>query len=245
MKISISSIPSIVIFDSKVWRQWNDGVLDWVPMKSDIVNEKGLSIERESMEIISGLLKGREFDEAQRPVVYRVIHATGDPGFEPIIQFHPRAVEEGLRAIREGKDIFVDVRMVEAGISKKFLADFGIQTLCLIDDAEVIEKASKSGQTRAETAVEMAARGQGKGGKRDIGIVAIGNAPTALLKVIELVRAKIFSPNLIVGVPVGFVKAAESKEELMEMDYPFISCKGNKGGSPVAASIVNALLRLA
>ena len=203
--------------------------------------DRGLRIEKRSMEIISGLLQGRRFEPEELPVVYRVIHATGDLEFEHTIRFHPGAVASGLDAIRAGKDILVDVRMVQAGISKTLCNGFGVRVRCLIDEKDVIDKASRTGRTRAETAVEAAA---GRWGDR-IGIVAVGNAPTALLKVMELVRAGAFSPGLIVGVPVGFVMAAESKEELLGMDQPYITCTGHKGGSPVAASIVNALLRLA
>ncbi len=209
-------------------------------MKDKLQNKKGLSIEKKSMKIISGLLNGREFSPNELPVVYRVIHATGDPEFENIMEFHIDALKAGIEAIKKGKDILVDVRMVEAGINKRLLNHFGGKILCLIDNDKVIQKAKKEFKTRAETSIEMAAIEDNR-----IGIVAIGNAPTALLKVVQYIKERKFLPDLVIGVPVGFVMAKESKEVLMELDYPFISCRGTKGGSPVAVSIINAMLMMA
>ncbi len=205
------------------------------------LTSKGLSIEAESFRVIRGLLKGRSFSPEELQVVMRVIHATGDPGYEGIMEFHPGAVWAGVEALREGMDILVDVKMVEAGISGKMLEGFGGRTLCMISDDDVIMKARDAGMTRAEAAVEKAVEASGAG----IGIVAVGNAPTALLKTMEMVDSGLFSPHLVVGVPVGFIMAEESKAELVQRDYPYISCSGRKGGSPVAAAVVNALLRLA
>ncbi len=204
------------------------------------LSSKGRSIETDSFEVIRGLLKGRHFSAEELPVVMRVIHATGDPLYEELMEFHPAAVETALRSIREGRDILVDVKMVEAGISRSMLERFGGRTVCLISDGDVIETAKAEGKTRAEAAMEKAAASA-----RGIGIVAIGNAPTALMKAMELADSGSFNPDLIVGVPVGFIMAEESKAELMKRDYPFISCRGRKGGSPVAAAVINALLRMA
>ncbi len=204
------------------------------------LTSKGLSIESDSFQIIEGLLKGRSFSAEELQVVMRVIHATGDPEYEELMEFHPGAIEAALRAIKEGRDILVDVRMVEAGISRAILEEFGGKTVCLISDNDIIETAKAEGKTRAEAAMEKAVE-SGRG----IGIVAIGNAPTALMKIMELVDNGLFMPDLIIGVPVGFIMAEESKAELMKKDYPFISCRGRKGGSSVAVAALNALLRIA
>ncbi|NOZ26027.1 MAG: precorrin-8X methylmutase [Nitrospirae bacterium] len=204
------------------------------------LSSKGLSIETDSFKVIRGLLKGRSFSAEELQVVMRVIHATGDPMYEELMEFHPGAVDAAIRSIREGRDILVDVRMVEAGISRRILEGFGGKTICLISDDDVIETAKAEGKTRAETAMEKAVESA-----PGIGIVAVGNAPTALMKAMELADSGVFTPDLIVGVPVGFIMAAESKAELMKRDYPFISCRGRKGGSPVAAAVINALLRTA
>jgi precorrin-8X/cobalt-precorrin-8 methylmutase len=207
---------------------------------------KGAEIERESFDIISDGMS-RKFTPEEMPIVQRVIHATGDFDFEEIIRFHPDAIERGITAIRAGKDILVDVKMVEAGINKRLLSLFGGRVLCYISDPDVETSASEKGLTRAEAAVIKAVESNEPslpGGGSAIGIVAVGNAPTALLKVMELVDGGLFRPDLIIGVPVGFVKAEESKGVLNGKGYPFITCLGRKGGSPVAVAIVNALLKL-
>ncbi len=199
-----------------------------------------MMIEGESFEIISASLKNSHPQE-HMPVLMRVIHATGDFEFESILRFHQEAITRGIAAIKSGKKIFTDVKMVETGINKPLLERYGCEVFCYISDIDVIEKAKSEGKTRAEVAVEKAARNFGA----QIGIVAIGNAPTALLKVIELVDRGVMKPDLIVGVPVGFVSAVESKEMLSNKTYPFITCLGTKGGSTVAVAILNALLRMA
>ncbi len=200
---------------------------------------KGQGIENESFEIIKAKLK-YEHPDIHLPIVLRVIHATGDFEFESLLKFHPEAVNKGMESIKNGKKVLVDVKMVEVGINKKILNKFGAETLCFISDSEVVEIATSNGLTRAEAAMEKAVRDYGN----QIGVVAIGNAPTALLKVIELIDKGAFQPDLVIGVPVGFVSAAESKEMLLNKDYPYITCTGTKGGSPVAASIVNAILKI-
>ena len=154
------------------------------------------------------------------------------------MRFHPEALARAIELIRSGRNIFTDVNMVAAGISRKVLAGFGGEVKCLVADREVAREAQETGKTRAEVAMEK--------GVPDAGIVAVGNAPTALLKAMACLAG--MSPAerpLVIGVPVGFVNAAESKALLAEKDYPFITSLGRKGGSPVAAAIVNALLRLA
>lgn len=196
-------------------------------------------IEQESFRIIRGEIGAHGFSEDELAVAVRVIHATGDFDFRDILRFHPRAVESGVDALRRGCTVVTDVRMVEVGISGDRLAGFGGRTVCDIGSDDVRDAAKAEGLTRAAVAMRRNA------GSIDGGIAAIGNAPTALLEVIRLVREEGVRPALVVGVPVGFVKAAESKDGLLTLDVPYITAVGRKGGSPVAAAVVNALLRLA
>jgi len=196
-------------------------------------------IEGESFRIIRSEMGDHNFSEEELAVVVRIIHATADFDFQKIIRFHPRAIQSGLEALRRGCTIVTDVRMVQAGISEKHLTGLGGQTVCDIRRPEVYQQAQAEGLTRSTVAMRHNA------GTIDGGIVAIGNAPTALLEVIRLVREEGLRPALIVGMPVGFVKADESKAELLTLDVPYITAVGRKGGSPVAAATVNALLRLA
>jgi precorrin-8X/cobalt-precorrin-8 methylmutase len=196
-------------------------------------------IELESFRIIRSEMNGHNFSEAEEAVVVRVIHATADFDFQDIIRFHPQAIESALTALRQGCTVVTDVRMVEAGLSKTILSDFGGQTICDIGHPEVAAQAKAAGATRSIMAMRRNAH------NIDGGIVAIGNAPTALLEVVRLVREEGVKPALVVGMPVGFVKADESKDELLTLDIPYITAVGRKGGSPVAAATMNALLRLA
>lgn len=207
--------------------------------KGVLVMLKGMDIEKKSFEIIDGELKKHEFSSQEYAVLRRIIHATGDFDFAENIRYHPQSISSGLKAISMGKNILVDVRMVEAGINKKELTIWGGKVICFIDHEKIISTAKRDGKTRAETAIEY-------GMQENIGIVAIGNAPTALLKVMDMIKKsqqKVL-PELIIGVPVGFVNAVESKEELSKQSYPFITILGRKGGSPIAVSIINALLQL-
>jgi precorrin-8X/cobalt-precorrin-8 methylmutase len=201
-------------------------------------------IEEKSLEIITEELRQSQpgktnFRDIELPVVKRVIHATGDFDFTRNMRFHPEAVEAGIRAIKNGMDILVDVQMVEVGINKKLLQKWGGKVICKIQNKEQ-ETKNKENMTKAEIGIEMAVKGN-----NNIGIVAIGNAPTALYKTMKLIRNEGFKPELVIGVPVGFVKAVESKEVLLHMKYPFITLLGRKGGSPIAVAIVNALLKMA
>ncbi|HIQ38342.1 MAG TPA: precorrin-8X methylmutase [Desulfocapsa sulfexigens] len=202
-----------------------------------------LKIEAESFRIIE-----KEFDERtgltadeinpdEFAVIRRVIHATGDFSFANRIRFHPDAIQAGLDAIRSGKNILTDVNMAAAGISRNLLAPYGGKIICRVADPEIAKIAVEKGLTRSQTAIET--------GMRDnVGIIAIGNAPTALITVMNLIAAGTITPDLIIGVPVGFVNAEESKEILLEKTYPYISCTGRKGGTTVSVAIVNAILRL-
>ena len=196
-------------------------------------------IEEKSFEIITREMGKTDFRDIETPIVKRVIHATGDFDFVKNMRFHPEAVEAGLRAIKNGKDILVDVHMVEAGINKRLLERWGGKVICNIQSTEHRAQ-STDNKTKAEEGIESAVKEN-----NTIGIVAIGNAPTALYKTMKLIRNTDFKPELVIGVPVGFVKAVESKEVLLHMKYPFITSLGRKGGSPVAAAIVNALLKMA
>lgn len=195
-------------------------------------------IEAESFRIIERELGRTTFSPAEFAVVRRSIHATGDFSFAENLRFHPDAVEAGLKAIRAGKNILVDVTMAASGISSGLLTRFGGRVICRIKEAETEAMAKAKGTTRSDAAIVRACAD-------NIGIVAIGNAPTALVKTMELIRQGRFSPDLVIGVPVGFVNAAESKQMLVEQSYPFIVALGRKGGTPVAVAAVNALLRLA
>ena len=196
-------------------------------------------IEKESFRLILADMGAHSFSPEELAIVVRVIHATADFDFRETIRFHPQAVRAGVTALRRGCTIIADVRMVEVGISVEILSRLGGRTICDVRHPQVCEEARALGLTRSAVAIRRNARHiQGS-------IVAVGNAPTALLEVIRLVREEGIHPALIIGVPVGFVNAAESKEELLTLDVPYITTLGRKGGSPVAVAIVNALLRLA
>jgi precorrin-8X/cobalt-precorrin-8 methylmutase len=200
-------------------------------------------IEQRSFEIIGDEVDLADLPPEQIPIVKRVIHATADFEFRRTLVFSPDAVETGLAVIRAGANILTDVEMVRTGINKRLLDKWGGKVICNITDEDVAGTSSKSGRTRAEIAMEKGLSGTAG----NVGIVAIGNAPTALLKVIELL-AKEFPQGptpLVIGVPVGFVKALESKMLLSAQKFPFITNLSRKGGTPVAVAIVNALLRMA
>lgn len=202
-----------------------------------ILNPK--SIEDKSFEIISRLLPDLRFPYAQMQVLKRVIHATAELNYAKDLSFHPEAIKAGLKSIKEGRDIICDVGMVEAGINKKSLTGFGGRVRCFINDNNVIKEASKLEIARAIVAMRKAAPFM------DGAIVAIGNAPTALFELCDLVKKRKASPALIIGVPVGFVGAVESKKYLATFSLPYITNSSAKGGSSVAAAIINALLKLA
>jgi precorrin-8X/cobalt-precorrin-8 methylmutase len=197
-------------------------------------------IEERSFEIIAQEIDLSHVPPEQAAVVKRVIHATADFEFKRTLTFSAHAIKAGLDAIKAGKDILADVEMVRTGINKKLLGRWGGKVICAIADHDVAALSEKTGKTRAEIALE-------KGLAGDVGIVAIGNAPTALLKAIEILgKRPAGSPApLVVGVPVGFVKALESKALLASQNFPFITNLSRKGGTPVAVAIVNALLKMA
>ncbi|MBW1698280.1 MAG: precorrin-8X methylmutase [Deltaproteobacteria bacterium] len=200
---------------------------------------KPKEIESLSFKIIDREAGDHGFSDSQWPIVKRMIHASADFEYMETVRFHPRAVESGINAIRQGKPILTDTRMAQAGIRKETVHRFGGSVICLIDVESVTKIAAKTGTTRAKVAVDEAID------HMEGSIYVVGNAPTALIRLVELAEQKRINPALIVGFPVGFVNAAESKAALMKLDIPYITNVGRKGGSSVAASVVNALLHMA
>ena len=204
----------------------------------DFIKEP-MAIENRSMELIAPHLAELGLDEAATKVYSRLIHASGDVGYAPIIRVHPEAIAVAMDALRKGAHIYTDVEMVRTGINKKKLASFGGEVHCLVADPDVAVRAKQEGITRSMIAMRQF--GKDLNGS----IVAIGNAPTALFEVLRMVREEGIRPACIVGIPVGFVGAAESKAELAENGIvPYITVEGTKGGSPIAAAAVNAMMYL-
>jgi precorrin-8X/cobalt-precorrin-8 methylmutase len=200
----------------------------------------GRSIEDGSFAIIDAEAGPHEFGPAEWQVVRRVIHATADFEFKTLMRFHPDAVRAGTRALRGGCPVVVDVKMIAAGLNEQRLAAYGCGVFSYISDEEVIAAARANDSTRAIEAMRKAHRL----GQLDGAVVAIGNAPTALLETARLVREEGARPALVIGVPVGFVSAAESKEAALALPTPQIVARGRKGGSAIAVAIIHALLLL-
>ena len=200
----------------------------------------GRNIEDGSFAIIDREAGAHNFDSRQWQIVRRVIHATADFEFKDLMRFHPDAVRAGVNALRSGAPILVDVKMITAGLNEDRLGVFGCSTHCFISDDDVIVSAKAANTTRAIEAMRKAHRR----GLLDGSIVAIGNAPTALLETVRLAAEAGARPALVVGVPVGFVSAAESKEAALGLDVPHIVARGRKGGSAIAVAIIHALLLL-
>jgi precorrin-8X/cobalt-precorrin-8 methylmutase len=195
-------------------------------------------IETRSFEIIEGLVDLSRFSPEEAALVKRVVHATGDPAFAPILAWSPGAVAAGVEALRRGAPVVTDVEMARAGVSKVRAAKYGVEVSCFIGDPGVAAEARSRGVTRSIAAVEKAVKGSPGA------VFAFGNAPTALFRLLDLIDEGAAKPALVIGVVVGFVGAAESKEALMaRTDFPWIACRGNKGGSNVAAACVNALFK--
>ncbi len=194
-------------------------------------------IERRSMEIIAPYLAEYHLTQEEIKIYSRVIHASGDPEYAPILKISDGAVAAAKKVLRGGCDIYTDVEMVRTGINKRRLKEFGGDVHCLIADAKVASLAKEKAITRSMAAMRTF------GAALDGAVLAIGNAPTALFEVLNIMQETDVRPSLIVGVPVGFVGAAESKEHLMQTSpVPYITVRGNKGGSPIAAAIINAVL---
>lgn len=201
-----------------------------------IENIKPMDIEKRSFEIIGEFLGDRVLDARNEPVIKRVIHTTADFDYVDNLVFSEDAVAKALEALRNGCDIVTDTQMAKSGINKTILGKLGGTVHCFMSDADVAEEAKKRGVTRAFVSMERAAE------LPKPCIFAIGNAPTALIALDELVKAGALSPSLVIGVPVGFVNVLESKELILDSRIPHIVAKGRKGGSNVAAAICNALL---
>ena len=201
---------------------------------------KGQEIEDESMQIIENEIGAHTFNEMEWPIVRRIIHSTADFDFagENKLLFHKDAISNGINALKNGCSIVTDVNGVIGLMNKQNPKDFGNDLICNISDSSLMESAKKAGKTRAQMSMRVAEK------EIDRGIVVVGNAPTALLEVMEMVREGLVKPALVVGIPVGFVSAVESKDELSKTDIPFITNIGRKGGSPCASAIINALYKL-
>ena len=197
---------------------------------------KPADIEKRSFAIITEELGGRTFPDGVAEVVKRVIHTSADFDYADNLCFSPDAVEQAKAALEAGATIVTDTNMALAGISKPTLAKLGGKAVCLMADEAVAREAKERGVTRATVSMEHAAKLDGPL------IFAIGNAPTALIRLHELIEEGAVSPALVIGVPVGFVNVVESKELFLGGDTPYIIARGRKGGSNVAAAIVNALL---
>lgn len=196
-------------------------------------------IERRSMEIIEEELGDTSrLSPAQKAIVKRVIHTTADFDYLQNLKFSPNAVELGLAALREGAVIVTDTQMALSGVSKPALKALGGEVYCFMSDPEVARIAKQNGTTRAVASMERAAECWAD---RRV-IFAIGNAPTALIRLRELADEGKISPALVIGTPVGFVNVVQSKQLIMQSDLPYIVAEGRKGGSNVAAAICNALL---
>ncbi len=196
-------------------------------------------IEARSFAIIDRLIPVSDFAADELEIVKRIGHPTGDPEIVRHIRFHPRAIDAGAGALRCGATVFADVKMVAMGINRQLAAKLGSQVVCLIEPADLADEARARSITRAAAGV-LRVRSELAGA-----IVAIGNAPTALLALLDLLDDGYPAPALIVGVPVGFVAAAEAKAELVRRDLPWVTLEGTRGGSTIAAAIVNALLKIA
>jgi len=203
--------------------------------------EKGQSIEDASMQMIEDEIGTHQYNEKEWPIVRRVIHSTADFDFadKNKIIFHKDAIVSAMNALKNGCSIVVDVNGVIGGLNKQNPKDFGNNIVCNISKPEIMELAKKEGKTRSQVSMRAAIS------DIDGGIVAIGNAPTALMEVIQMVKEGIANPALIIGIPVGFICAAESKEELSKLEEaPFITNFGRKGGSSSASAIINAIFKL-
>ncbi len=193
-------------------------------------------IEQKSMETITKELNGRTWPEPEFSVIKRCIHTSADFDYADNLCFSPNACAIGIEALKNGADIVTDTKMAAAGINKNKLGSFGGEVHCYISDPEVVEEAKARGCTRSTVCMERGAKI-----KKPV-IFVIGNAPTALIELDRLIKEEGLKPALIVGVPVGFVNVVESKELIMGAGVPYIVARGRKGGSNIAAAIINALM---
>lgn len=204
-------------------------------MKTQLDKVAPMEIEQRSFEIITSELP-HPIDESLAPIIKRVIHTTADFEYADSLCFSEGVLEKALDAIKNGATIVTDTTMAMSGINKRMLAKHGGKVCCFIADEDVAAAAKANGTTRSTESMEKAASIEGPV------IFAIGNAPTALIALHDMIREKRISPALVIGVPVGFVNVVQSKELIMETDVPYIVARGRKGGSNVAAAICNALI---
>lgn len=205
-------------------------------MKIELENVKPREIERRSFELIEEELKDRRLEPEKEMIIKRCIHTSADFDYVDNLCFSEDVVKKAMEAIKNGACIVTDTQMGKAGINKKALARHGGEVYCFMADEDVAAAAKEQGTTRATASMEKAAQ-------LDKPLIfAIGNAPTALVRLYEMIQEGRIQPALIIGVPVGFVNVVQSKELIMETDVPYIVAKGRKGGSNIAACICNALL---
>ncbi len=203
------------------------------------MTREGQKIEHASFDVVDKEAGPHHYTVEQWPIVRRMIHATADFEFNGLTAFHSEAVVAGIQALKKGCPVIADVEMICVGLSRPRLAHFGIETYQFISDEDVIEQAREQVTTRAVQAMRKAAAK----GLLDGAVIAIGNAPTALLEVIRLVKEENIKPGLIIGMPVGFVSAAESKDSLAQLQsVPWIITRGRKGGTTLVVSVIHALL---
>ena len=207
-------------------------------MKIELENVKPQEIEKKSFEIITQELGDTPLIPGTEMIVKRCIHTSADFDYAENLCFSEGAVEKAREAIRNGVSIVTDTQMAKAGINKKTLAKYGGQVYCFMSDEDVAQTAKANGTTRATACIDKAAA------MGENFIFAIGNAPTALVRLYELIQEGKIHPALLIGVPVGFVNVVQSKELIMKTDVPYIVAKGRKGGSNIAACICNALMYL-
>lgn len=205
-------------------------------MKIQLENVKPMEIEKRSFEIITEELGDTPLIPGTELIVKRCIHTSADFDYAENLCFSEQAAEKAMEAIKKGACIVTDTQMAKSGINKRALARYGGEVLCFMSDEDVAEAAKKNGTTRATACMDKAAQMN-----RPL-IFAIGNAPTALVRLYELIKEGKLAPELIIGVPVGFVNVVQSKELIMETEVPYIVARGRKGGSNIAACICNALL---
>lgn len=205
-------------------------------MSMNLENLLPKDIEKRSFEIIEQELCGKVLDKDKEPIIKRVIHTSADFEYADTLAFSENVVEKALEALKRGACIVTDTQMGKAGINKKVLSKYGGEVFCFISDEDIVENAKANGSTRASASMNKAALLE-----KEI-IFAIGNAPTALIRLYELIAENKINPVLIIGVPVGFVNVVQSKELIMSSGVSHIVARGRKGGSNIAAAICNALL---
>lgn len=197
---------------------------------------KPMDIERRSMEIITESLHGRTWPEPEFSIVKRCIHTSADFDYADNLCFSENGAAAAVEALKRGASIVTDTKMAAAGINKQAADRLGVRIHCFMDASDVAEEAKARGVTRSAVCMERGAKVSGEV------IFAVGNAPTALISLYEMIQERYLKPALIIGVPVGFVNVVESKELIMEAGVPYIVAKGRKGGSNIAAAICNAML---